>query len=75
LGGTILNSLKRKIVFSGNHVVDSRMLITRDRVDDMKASDANIIEFKRCLYTVVEDSDEIITCFRILQKFKKHSLR
>lgn len=59
LGGTILNSLKRMIVFSGKDVIHSRMLITRDMEEGMKASEAHIMKFKRCLYTVVEDSDEM----------------
>lgn len=56
-GKPIVNSLKRRIIFSERGVEDTRMLITRDICSNTRDS-ATIMKYDRCLYTVVEDGVE-----------------
>lgn len=55
LGGkSIVNSIKRMIRIENEEVVENKMLITRNV--NKNTSLSNILEYDKCLYSIVEDS-------------------
>jgi DNA-binding transcriptional MerR regulator len=56
IGGSIVSGLKRMITFTGKRIESSKMLITRELADGRKGT--GVMEYGRCLYTLLEDSFE-----------------
>ncbi|MBW9172813.1 MerR family transcriptional regulator [Clostridium estertheticum] len=56
-GNAIVNSIKRIITFSEKGIEDNKMLITKN-IKANTTEGTNILEYDRCLYTIVEDSVE-----------------
>ncbi|EKQ51440.1 MULTISPECIES: MerR family transcriptional regulator [unclassified Clostridium] len=57
VGKSIVNSIKRLITFSEKGIEDNKMIITKNVMPNVTA-DTNIMEYNKCLYTIVEDSLE-----------------
>lgn len=53
--GSIIKSLKRYITFNDQGIVATKMLITKEADRDDTEDECDILEYEKCLYTIVED--------------------
>ncbi|MBL4933120.1 hypothetical protein [Clostridium paridis] len=47
--------MKRYITFNDDGVVSSKMFITKEVEEGKEENEGNILEYEKCLYTIVED--------------------